>query len=619
MELENVLKRFKLTEQDLAILESKVYWERKLIALLLQYVYIFPNDENSKREFNDCVSNEKVQVTGKYLTPGKRGVVACKDFKQPGEVIMEINPVAVPSSDSIDCFTKNYQIEELEKVLEPYINKVHPGRKEEDDITFQLVIRVYLTYLYDPHYKARVDNLCTHQHEQRLDPIREYITLSQSRLVQILTDFLNSSTIGKSVLKEKSLIHSQRKGWKFLEALICVVLINHNILLDQDNEPIGIGLDPDFSLINHSCAPNCILKHKQNWSGFELVNTVPIVKNSELTVTYIDTCFPKELRMLDLRSRYFFNCKCELCSKQEDPYFSYCCPYCHGALKTVPFVQFLINNNYPPPTCLSCSKTISSVSYNNTNYIIKFFLASILFCHRKFVNADSPEHILFLTKELEMNCKAKLKDVIEGLLLNSDDFTLEDSQFNIVYRLINEIIQYNVFPVYAFPMNRIIGSLDETKETKELTILGMRLNLGLINTLLVTIPSDLSHQESQNGSMFLELAGKVLHILSVANDVNYYSIGDRRMDLGVLCLCGEFFTRQVGVKSKELIVQQYLEVYQEFSKKWPIENPEPQVSLTHYCLRQLFEFANISHLFIETTTEFRLYNAKREVIPLFYI
>ncbi|RLV91049.1 hypothetical protein JA1_004165 [Spathaspora sp. JA1] len=623
MSLTEVLEKFKLNDLESSDCNTDVYWEKKLISLLLQEVYIFPNDENSTRDFNDCISNEDIQVIGTSLIPGKRGIIARRDFTNTGEAIMCINPVMVPSFDFVGYYPRNHTIENLENVLSPYIDKVYPNLKERKDGTFKLVLRVYLTYLYDPHYRSRLDNLCTHQCEQRMNGlIRNYAITQQARIVKVLTEFLNNSEIGKSTIKAKASIHSKKKGWKFIEVLVYIVLINCNSLFDEDNEEIGNGLDPDLSLINHSCIPNCALtEYKFEHSGFQIINTLPIMKNEEITVTYIDPCLPRELRLFQLKFRYFFNCKCELCSNPNDLFFSYCCPWCHNILPSQSFTSFLLGNDPvpDPPTCSTCFRTIDEGTYTTTNSNVKYFIASILYCKGDFGNIDKEEHVLYLANKLKIKDKSELKNAFINIILNHDPLNL---QYHSMYKILNQFIQDNIFPVYAYPLNKIVYAMDDFKEDQENpgdTLL-MKLKVKLIRVFLVSIPSDLSHQDLRTGHVYLEISEILKKILELTSSDDCDNVGVGF--LGILCQCGTFFVKQVTSISKQPVVDEYLVYFQQmYEKSSEIEkqNLDQQVNIIHWCLGQLLEFAKIRHMFVETLTEFKIYNAKRDLITVFNI
>ncbi|KAL4956153.1 hypothetical protein BDW69DRAFT_192654 [Aspergillus filifer] len=86
-----------------------------------------------------------------------------------------------------------------------------------------------------------------------------------------------------------------------------------NALYDR----IGLYLHPYAALLNHSCDYNAVA----GFDGDELyVKTIrPIAKDEQITISYIDTTYPKRIRQKELRERYFFTCQCSKCSSTNEP------------------------------------------------------------------------------------------------------------------------------------------------------------------------------------------------------------------------------------------------------------------------------------------------------------
>jgi [histone H3]-lysine4/36 N-trimethyltransferase SMYD len=78
---------------------------------------------------------------------------------------------------------------------------------------------------------------------------------------------------------------------------------------------IGIGVFPAAALLNHSCAPNCILRYRLTNEGIfvDIVATQNISKGEELTHSYVDCSLPKTCRKKRLLEVYDFDCGCQLC------------------------------------------------------------------------------------------------------------------------------------------------------------------------------------------------------------------------------------------------------------------------------------------------------------------
>ena len=98
----------------------------------------------------------------------------------------------------------------------------------------------------------------------------------------------------------------------FIQTLIARILVNTHTLTTPTLDPLGLYLSHQSALLNHSCTPNTAII----FSGLTLTlrSLTAIPAQAELSVSYVDTTNPTSARQSELRSRYFFNCKCSFCS-----------------------------------------------------------------------------------------------------------------------------------------------------------------------------------------------------------------------------------------------------------------------------------------------------------------
>lgn len=91
------------------------------------------------------------------------------------------------------------------------------------------------------------------------------------------------------------------------------VLTNSMTLVTPTFDPLGIIIDPMLGHMNHSCDPNAYIVME----GAEVsIRTVkPIKKDEEIYISYIETTNPYARRQSELKSRWFFTCKCSKCQK----------------------------------------------------------------------------------------------------------------------------------------------------------------------------------------------------------------------------------------------------------------------------------------------------------------
>ena len=86
-------------------------------------------------------------------------------------------------------------------------------------------------------------------------------------------------------------------------------------------ETIGIAMHPWMTNISHSCEPNSIVNfdHVSRCGGDHRLRINPlrnIARDEKITIEYFDGSIPLSLRTKELRSNYFFECKCANCVRE---------------------------------------------------------------------------------------------------------------------------------------------------------------------------------------------------------------------------------------------------------------------------------------------------------------
>ncbi|XP_062214848.1 histone-lysine N-methyltransferase ASHR1 isoform X2 [Phragmites australis] len=124
---------------------------------------------------------------------------------------------------------------------------------------------------------------------------------------------------------------------------------NAHTICDPELRPLGTGLYPVISIINHSCVPNAVLIFDGRTAVVRALQ--PIGKDEEVSISYIETAAVTKNRQNDLK-QYFFTCTCRRCVKgsEEDALLEgYRCKNktCDGFL--------LPNSGKRAYTCQKCS------------------------------------------------------------------------------------------------------------------------------------------------------------------------------------------------------------------------------------------------------------------------
>ncbi|WJX39177.1 Histone-lysine N-methyltransferase ashr1 [Trifolium repens] len=88
---------------------------------------------------------------------------------------------------------------------------------------------------------------------------------------------------------------------------------NAHTICDSELRPLGTGLYPVVSIINHSCLPNSVLVFEGRVASVRALQHVP--KGTEVLISYIETAGSTVTRQKALNEQYLFTCVCPRCSK----------------------------------------------------------------------------------------------------------------------------------------------------------------------------------------------------------------------------------------------------------------------------------------------------------------
>lgn len=104
-------------------------------------------------------------------------------------------------------------------------------------------------------------------------------------------------------------------------------------LADIQEKPVGIGIYPTVSLLNHSCSPNILSIFHRN--KFLARAATSLECGTEINYCYGPSVnrMSKKDRMSFLKKQYFFICSCESCkSNKENEGRALLCPTCRGPI-----------------------------------------------------------------------------------------------------------------------------------------------------------------------------------------------------------------------------------------------------------------------------------------------
>ncbi|KAL5558349.1 hypothetical protein UlMin_034560 [Ulmus minor] len=264
-------------------------------------------------------------LTVSTLPEKGRCLFTTRDF-HPGEVIISEKPyVCVPNNSGVlsrcdGCFgTSNLkkcsacqvvwycsskcQKEEwkLHRLECEALSKLEMERRKSVTPSIRLMLKLYIKRKMENDkvipttaldgYKL-VEALVSHMSE--IDEMQLVLYAQMANLVNLI---LQQSDINIKEIAEN------------FSKLAC----NAHTICDSELRPLGTGLFPVISIINHSCLPNCVLVFEERSAVVRAVQHIP--KDAEVSISYIETAGSTMTRQKALKEQYLFTCKCPRCCK----------------------------------------------------------------------------------------------------------------------------------------------------------------------------------------------------------------------------------------------------------------------------------------------------------------
>ncbi|KAJ1293970.1 hypothetical protein BS78_01G111000 [Paspalum vaginatum] len=257
--------------------------------------------------------------------PGKgRGLVAARTFF-PGEVILSQEPYASTPNKILvgsscdhcfasgnlrkcsmcrvtwycgsDCQKEEWKLHQLECRAMAALSE---DRKKMLTPTIRLMVRLVLRRKLQNEKaipSSGIDNYnlvdALESHISKVDENQLVLYAQMANLVSLILPSLK--------LDLKEIAHTFSK-------FAC----NAHTICDPELRPLGTGLYPVISIINHSCVPNAVLIFDGRTAYVRALQ--PIGKDEEVSISYIETALVTKKRHNDLK-QYFFTCTCPRCVK----------------------------------------------------------------------------------------------------------------------------------------------------------------------------------------------------------------------------------------------------------------------------------------------------------------
>lgn len=154
----------------------------------------------------------------------------------------------------------------------------------------------------------------------------QLLSMRKAKLIseQQWTDILEmegifgSSSNESSVVDQKTAflavdtINGSNADMKSAKRLLHILKCNTFTLVANTFDPLGAAFDPVVCRMNHSCAPNCHVAF--DGARISIRSLSKLNAKDEMTISYIDSTYPRQLRQQELKERYHFTCSCPVCN-----------------------------------------------------------------------------------------------------------------------------------------------------------------------------------------------------------------------------------------------------------------------------------------------------------------
>ncbi|KAK4429692.1 Histone-lysine N-methyltransferase ASHR1 [Sesamum alatum] len=189
---------------------------------------------------------------------------------------------------SVECRALSKTDKDRQKLLTPSIRlmvRLYVRRKLENE-------KIFPTTATDNY--RHVEALVSHMSE--VDEKQLVLYAQMANLVNLILQWPDSEINIKEIAESFS-------------KLAC----NAHTICDSELRPLGTGLYPVISIINHSCLPNSVLVFEGRLAVVRAMQHIP--KGTEVLISYVEIAGSTITRQKALKEQYFFTCTCPRCIK----------------------------------------------------------------------------------------------------------------------------------------------------------------------------------------------------------------------------------------------------------------------------------------------------------------
>lgn len=384
------------------------------------------------------------------------------------------------------------------------------------DSSLRLVLRAFVCCELDPSLKQRVWLLSSHADtfKQQQSELTLWADTTARAIANAYSPIFSEKQFVTRFEEAKTLV-AEGELHQYLFALACIVLINSNIFANHHSEDIGLQLDPEFSLINHSCVPNA-MSVAVSRESFSLLAISNIKKGAQVTVNYCTTSAPRFIRQAFLLQKFLFDCQCRLCKQETDYFFSYNCRHCNLMISAPVWELFFTPMEPCIVACQSCKRNLRGLHnvkllHQKVFALVIFELSSTLVkAEEDYANLDLSELVEQLKLPADQMLDLALSAYTEELRFNS-------SSYAFFKRLLRELDDTDdiAIPSYCFPVKIVVASLMEYElamVSPTATAMQIYHNLQSAMRLCfeVDVPSVLSESKLPIASLMKSIVGQLI-------------------------------------------------------------------------------------------------------------
>lgn len=202
-----------------------------------------------------------------------------------------------------------------------------------------------------------------------------------------------------------------------LKAILCRFRSNNFGIVDSMVRVIASGIYPLGALLNHSCAPNCLLRYTKT-GVLQVVAARDIPEGEELTHSYVELVAPTPTRQLRLKQHYGFDCNCVRCqSSSSSATAQVSFPSEYGQWEVCDLVHWILEY-YNPTTSIKDTTTIQPLVQISLDDLLRPSSANAMAIRQEVTRLQNEANLAMANDDVETELQC-LSEAVDALLATS--------------------------------------------------------------------------------------------------------------------------------------------------------------------------------------------------------